>query len=276
MTWWQHLPEKMSPTIFGIGSFQLRWYGMMYILAFATVYLLVMARYKLEKPKIDLEVAQNWFMYAILGVILGGRIGYVLFYDPGMILTNPLGILLPVDVNNGFRFTGLAGMSYHGGVIGVALLSMLYVRQQKIGFWALADLVVPAIPLGYTFGRLGNFINGELYGRVTDVAWGMYFPDDFSQQLRHPSQLYEALFEGIALFALLWMIRNNKKLTHLMFPIYLIGYGVARFFIEFVRQPDAHLGTIFGPFSMGQILCFAMIAAGLGLIALIRRQPRQR
>ena len=275
MTWWQHLPDKMSPTIFGIGSFQLRWYGMMYILAFATVYLIVMARYKIEKPRVDKEIAQNWFMYAILGVILGGRVGYVLFYDPGMILSNPLGILLPVDVNNGFRFTGLAGMSFHGGVIGVALLSMLYVRQQEISFLVLADLVVPAIPLGYTFGRLGNFINGELYGRVTSVPWGMYFPDDYTKQLRHPSQLYEAFFEGIVLFALLWAIRKNKKLELLIFPIYLIGYGVVRFFIEFVRQPDTHLGTVLGPFSMGQILCFAMIAAGAGLILLIRRQPRQ-
>ena len=248
---------------------------MMYILAFATVYLIVMARYKIEKPRVDKEIAQNWFMYAILGVILGGRVGYVLFYDPGMILSNPLGILLPVDVNNGFRFTGLAGMSFHGGVIGVALLSMLYVRQQEISFLVLADLVVPAIPLGYTFGRLGNFINGELYGRVTSVPWGMYFPDDYTKQLRHPSQLYEAFFEGIVLFALLWAIRKNKKLELLIFPIYLIGYGVVRFFIEFVRQPDTHLGTVLGPFSMGQILCFAMIAAGAGLILLIRRQPRQ-
>jgi len=274
MTWWQHLPDKMSPTIFGIGSFQLRWYGMMYILAFATVYVLVELRYKKEKPIIEQETAQGWFMYAILGVILGGRLGYVLFYDPGMIVNNPLGILLPVDVKHGFRFTGLAGMSFHGGVIGVALFSLLYAHQQKINFWRLADLVVPAIPLAYTFGRLGNFINGELYGRVTHVPWGMYFPADFTHQLRHPSQLYEAFFEGIILFVVLWSIRKNSRFEKLMLPIYLIGYGVVRFFIEFVRQPDAHLGTVLGPFTMGQVLCFAMIVAGGILILLLREKGR--
>ena len=276
MTWWQHLPEKMSPTIFGIGSFQLRWYGMMYIVAFTTVYLLVMARYRVEKPSIDKQTAEGWFMYAILGVILGGRLGYVLFYDPGMIVNNPLGILLPVDVKHGFRFTGLAGMSFHGGVIGVILFSLLYARQQKINFWKLADLVVPAIPLAYTFGRLGNFINGELYGRVTNVPWGMYFPNDYTNQLRHPSQLYEAFFEGIFLFIVLWSIRKNSRLEKLMLPIYLIGYGVVRFFIEFVRLPDAHLGTVLGPFTMGQVLSFAMIIAGLALILILRSRPHKK
>lgn len=274
MTWWQHLPEKMSPTIFGVGSFQLRWYGMMYIVAFAVVYLLVMRRYRIDKPDIDKETAQGWFTWAILGVIIGGRIGYVLFYDPGMILNNPLGIFLPVDVRHGFRFTGLAGMSFHGGVIGVVIFSLIYAGRQKVNFWRLADLVVPAIPLGYTFGRLGNFINGELYGRVTDAPWGMYFPADYTHQLRHPSQLYEAFFEGIFLFAVIWSIRNKPQLQKLILPIYLIGYGVVRFFIEFVRQPDAHLGTVLGPFTMGQVLCFAMIAAGGVLILLLRERGR--
>ncbi len=274
MTWWQHLPEKMSPTIFGVGSFQLRWYGMMYIVAFAVVYMMVMLRYKSDNPDIDKETAQGWFTWAILGVILGGRVGYVLFYEPGMILSNPLGILLPVDARHGFRFTGLSGMSFHGGVIGVVLFSVLYAHRQKVSFWRLADLVVPAIPLGYTFGRLGNFINGELYGRVTSVPWGMYFPADYTKQLRHPSQLYEAFFEGIFLFAVMWSIRNKPQLSRLILPIYLIGYGAVRFFIEFVRQPDAHLGTVLGPFTMGQVLSFTMIAGGGVLILLLRERGR--
>lgn len=272
MTWWQHLPEQMNPTIFSIGSFQLRWYGMMYIVAFSVVYFLVMYRYRVEGIRIKKEAAQNWFGFAVLGVLLGGRIGYVLFYDPGMIIENPLGIIVPFDFSNGIKFVGLAGMSFHGGVIGVFLLTLLYCKQQNINFWELADLMIPAIPPGYTFGRLGNFINGELYGRVTESPLGMYFPTDYTGQLRHPSQLYEAFFEGIFLFIVLWSLRRNEKLSRFFLSIYLIGYGLVRFFIEFVREPDAHLGTVLGPFSMGQILCFAMIIAGLVLIPIARKK----
>lgn len=274
MTWWQTLPEKISPIIFRFGSFELRWYGIMYILAFATVYFLVMYRYRVEGVTIKKEAAQNWFGYAILGVLVGGRIGYVLFYDPAMIFSNPLSIFLPFDVKNGFQFIGLAGMSFHGGVIGVFLLTLLHCRTSKVNFWALADLVIPAIPLGYTFGRLGNFINSELYGRVTDVPWGMYFPNDPSGQLRHPSQLYEAFFEGLFLFVILWSIRRHPKFSHLFLPFYLIGYGFVRFFIEFVRQPDAHLGTVLGPLSMGQVLCAAMILVGLVLLPIAGKKNR--
>ena len=142
MSGWQHIPGKMSPTIFSIGSFQLRWYGMMYVVAFAAVYYLVMYRYKVEGIRIKKEAAQNWFGIAILGVLVGGRIGYVLFYDSEMILNNPLGIILPFDVKNGFKFTGLAGMSFHGGVIGVFLLSLLYCKRHRINFWDMADLVI--------------------------------------------------------------------------------------------------------------------------------------
>jgi phosphatidylglycerol:prolipoprotein diacylglycerol transferase len=269
MNWWQHLPEKMSPVIFSVGSFQLRWYGMMYIVAITIVYFLVMYRYRTESIRIQKQVAQDWFAYAILGVLLGGRIGYVIFYDPWMVTDNPLGILIPFDVLHGFKFTGFAGMSFHGGVIGVFLMTWLYCRKNKVNFWEMTDLVVPAIPLGYTFGRLGNFINGELYGRVTNVAWGMVFPGDPSGQLRHPSQLYEAFFEGVVLFVVLWSLRKKPRLSHLFLPLYLIGYGVVRFFIEFFRQPDPQLGTVIGPFSMGQVLCFTMIIVGLLLIPIV-------
>ena len=275
MNWWQHLPGNIDPTIFSLGSFQLRWYGTMYLVAFAVVYFLVMYRYRTEGIRIKKEVAQNWFGLAVLGVLIGGRIGYVLFYDPGMILDNPLGIILPFDFSNGIRFTGLAGMSFHGGLIAVFLLTLWYCKKYNVNFWQMADLLVPAIPLGYTFGRIGNFINGELYGRVTNVPWGMYFPNDPSGQLRHPSQLYEAFGEGILLFVILWSLRKNQKLSGLFLPLYLIGYGVVRFFIEFVRQPDAHLGTVLGPFSMGQILCFAMIIGGVVLMPIARRSVKR-
>ena len=271
MSWWQHLPEKMSPTIFSIGTFQLRWYGMMYVIAFAIVYLLVIYRYRVEGILLKKETVSVWFGFAVLGLLIGGRLGYVLFYDLGMLTDNPLGIILPFDLRDRFKFVGLAGMSFHGGAIGVLLSSLIFCRLHRVNFWEMADLVVPAIPLGYTFGRLGNFINGELYGRTTDVPWGMYFPADFSGQLRHPSQLYEAFWEGIFLFVVLWSIRRLPRLSHLFLPLYLIGYGIARFFIEFVREPDAHLGFVLGPFSMGQILCVAMVITGFILLPVARK-----
>lgn len=275
MEWWQHLPENISPVIFSLDSFQLRWYGMMYVVAFGVVYLLVTYRLRTESFSITKDDVQSWFLWALLGVLLGGRLGYVLFYDPIMFVENPLGVFLPIDIRNGLQFTGLSGMSYHGGLIAVFLLTLWFCRRHKIRFLKFADLVVPAIPLGYTFGRIGNFINGELYGRITSVPWGMYFPKDYSGQLRHPSQLYEAFFEGIVLFIILWGWRKRQTLKGMFLPIYLIGYGVVRFFIEFVRQPDAHLGTPFWLFTVGQILCLVMIFAGLMMMWWVRQQPQR-
>jgi phosphatidylglycerol:prolipoprotein diacylglycerol transferase len=163
-------------------------------------------------------------------------------------------------------------MSYHGGVIGVILVSILFCRKYRMNFWHLSDLLCPAIPLGYTFGRLGNFINGELYGRVTTVPWGMYFPLDSTHQLRHPSQLYEAFFEGIFLFLILWSLRKTKVFDGFLFCLYLIGYGIVRFFIEFVREPDSQMGFVFSSFTMGQILCVCMIL--IGVFILISRTNR--
>jgi len=154
-------------------------------------------------------------------------------------------------------------MSYHGGVIGVILVSIFFCNKYRVNFWNFADLLCPAIPLGYTFGRIGNFVNGELYGRVTSVPWGMYFPSDPMHQLRHPSQLYETFFEGIFLFVILWSLRKMKCFDGFFFSFYLISYGLVRFFIEFVREPDAQLGFVLGPFTMGQVLCVFMILGGI-------------
>ena len=261
--WWQNLPSEMSPIIFSIGGFELRWYGMMYIIAFTLTYVLVRVQIKRGEYDYSDELVESFFMWAILGVLLGGRIGYVIFYNLGYYLQHPLEAILPFSFSNGIQFTGIAGMSYHGGVIGV-LLAFVYVSNKfEISFFNLTDMVVPAIPLGYTFGRLGNFINGELYGRVTEVPWGMYFPAARSHQLRHPSQLYEAFFEGIFLFAILWAMRKKSPFPGFLPGLYLIGYGVVRFFIEFYRMPDEHLGTVLGVLTMGQILCLGMIIGGL-------------
>jgi phosphatidylglycerol:prolipoprotein diacylglycerol transferase len=269
-TVWRQLPAHLSPNLLEIGSFQLRWYSLMYLAAFACIYGLILYRIKRENYPYTAEQIQDYFVWAILGVILGGRLGYVLFYNLGYYLQHPLEILFPFDIADGFRFIGISGMSYHGGVIAVLAGTIFFCRRRRIAFWRFADLISPAIPLGYTFGRIGNFINGELYGRATTAAWGMVFPLDPLHLLRHPSQLYEAFFEGIVLFAVLWLIRRKSPFDGALFAFYLIGYGAVRFCIEFFRQPDAQLGFVLGPFSMGQLLCFLMIAAG-GCIYLYRQ-----
>ena len=265
--WWQHLPEQIDPVIFQIGGFKLQYYGMMYIVAFAITYLLVLYRIRTESrfKDISTEQIQGLFTTMIIGLILGARLGYVVFYNFPYYLNNPLEILLPFDTNSGWRFTGITGMSYHGGFIGLFIAHILFVHKNNLSFWDTTDIVVPCGPLGYTFGRLGNFINGELYGRPTDAVFGMYFSEASGSSLRHPSQLYEAAFEGIFLFLVMWFIfRKRCKIKGSMIGIYMIGYGLVRFMIEFVRQPDTHLGLIISFFSMGQILCIAMVVLGVG------------
>jgi phosphatidylglycerol:prolipoprotein diacylglycerol transferase len=270
INYWQHIPENIKPYIIQIGQFQIRYYGLMYIVAFAIVYALSLYRLKHEDFDYPKQVVENYFIWAILGLIIGARLGYVIFYNPGYYFSHPLEIILPFSFVGGFHFTGLAGMSYHGGLIGVAISSAMFCRRYKIRFWQFGDFLAPSVPLGYTFGRIGNFINGELYGRVTDVPWGMYFPLDPENQLRHPSQLYEAFFEGIFLFAILWKIRKKKMFDGFFVAIYLIGYGMVRFFIEYVREPDSHIGLLFGFITLGQILCVFMILGGFGLFFFLK------
>jgi phosphatidylglycerol:prolipoprotein diacylglycerol transferase len=263
---WQHLPARISPSLFEIGAFQVRYYSLMYLVAFALTYLLVKHRIKNEHYPYSDETIQDCFVWVILALIIGARLGYVLFYNFNYYLGHPLEIFLPFDFTDGVRFVGISGMSYHGGAIGVALAGLVFCRRHRIGFWRFADLFVPAIPLGYTFGRIGNFINGELYGRATTVAWGMVFPHDPLQAVRHPSQLYEAFFEGLVLFAVLWSIRKKSPFDGFLLALYLMGYGLVRFFIEFYREPDAHLGFVWVSLTTGQILCLVMITAGAALM----------
>ena len=273
--WWQHLPGHISPVIFQIGWFRLQYYGLMYIVAFALTYLLVCYRLKHEtRFAISTDQVKDAITYLILGLIIGARLGYVLFYNLPYYLKHPLEIILPFSFANGISFTGISGMSYHGGLVGAIVAGWLYVRRSKIDWWDGVDLFAPAIPLGYTFGRLGNFFNGELYGRVTTSPIGMYFPLAPTRQLRHPSQLYEAVFEGLFLFVLLWSIRRVKIAKGAMLAIYLIGYGTVRFFIEYFREPDAHIGFVFLSFSMGQILCSLMIAGGFFLYFYLQRREK--
>ena len=272
-TWWQHLPSHMDPVIFQIGSFRLQYYGLMYLVAFGLTYAL--AAYRLRKETgwdISKDQLQGVMTAMIIGLILGARLGYVIFYNLSYYLHHPLEIILPFDFSNGFRFTGISGMSYHGGLIGTIASSWWYMRKNQLHFRQMADLLIPCIPAGYTFGRLGNFINGELWGRLTTAPIGMYFPHSPNPALlRHPSQLYEALGEGVVLFGILWVLRNRIRTPGAMLGLYLMGYGVVRFIIEFFRQPDQQLGFVFLFFSMGQILCTAMIGAGLLVLYYVKR-----
>jgi len=262
---WQHLPSRIDPNIFQIGSFQIRYYSLMYIVAFALTYFLVAYRLQKEKFPYTRETIQDFMLWAIIGVILGGRLGYVLFYNFEYYLRHPSEIFLPFDFSQGIRFVGISGMSYHGGLVGLIAAAVIFCKKYRIAFWNMADLFAPAVPLGYTFGRIGNFINGELWGRATAVPWGMYFPLDGSGLLRHPSQLYEAFFEGVLLFAVLWGLREKRYFEGFFVALYLVGYGLVRFFIEFYREPDAQLGFVIGSLSMGQVLSLLMVIAGVAI-----------
>jgi phosphatidylglycerol:prolipoprotein diacylglycerol transferase len=272
---WQHLPYSISPSLFSIGSFELRYYSLMYLVAFAVAYFLFAWRIRRKEIPVTTETIQDYLVWAMVGLIAGARFGYALFYNFSHYLANPLEIIVPFEFSNGLRFVGLSGMSYHGGLIGVVAVTFIFCYRRKINPWQFGDWICAAAPLGYMFGRIGNFLNGELWGRATTMPWGMYFPLDATQSLRHPSQLYEAFFEGLVLFAVLWLIRNRNPFYGFSVGLYLFGYGLVRFFIEFYREPDAHLGFVLGFNTMGQVLCLLMMAAGIALI-LWRRQAGQK
>ncbi len=259
---WQGLPQYIDPVLFRVGPLQIRYYGLMYLACFLTIYGLVLYRIKREQFSYDKETISNYFVWVILGVILGGRVGYVVFYNWQYFIQRPLEIFLPFSFSQGITYTGISGMSYHGGLIGAGLATMGFCYKNKINFWDFVNLIVPAVPLGYTFGRIGNFLNGELYGRVTSMSWGMRFPLAPGDSLRHPSQLYEALFEGVLLFIFLWVMRKKKLLANFMFSLYLIGYGSVRFVLEYFREPDFHIGFVVGSLTTGQLLCLGMILTG--------------
>ena len=276
---WQNLPSYMDPVFLQIGSFGIRWYSLMYIVAFTVVYWGV-GKYRHAKqplPNISSNFHSDLISTSFLFMIIGARLGYVLFYNLEYYLSHPLEIILPFDLKTG-SFTGISGMSFHGGVIGAFIGSYRFIKKKsKLSFWQVVDYYAPFIPLAYTFGRLGNFINSELYGRVTNSSWGMYFPTD-PNRLRHPSQLYESFFEGIISFLILWWLKDKIKTKGVIFALYLILYGFFRFFIEILRQPDAQfkdandsIGFVFADFTMGQLLCVVMVLAG-GLIIFYQKK----
>lgn len=250
----------IDPVALSIGPLDIRWYALAYLAGIlgGWAYGLYLARidpgYRPTKLEID-----DFVPWVVLGVIGGGRLGYVLFYQPGMYLDDPLSVF---KVWQG-------GMSFHGGAAGVIIALIAYAKVKAIPLLRLTDITCASVPLGLLFGRIANFINGELFGRVTDAPVGMVFPHG-GDLPRHPSQLYEAFFEGAVLFAVLAALYHTRAVRHrpgIVTGVFLAGYGVARFVIEYFREPDYHLGLFWNAVSMGQILCLPMIALGLGVIA---------
>jgi phosphatidylglycerol---prolipoprotein diacylglyceryl transferase len=246
----------IDPVIFSIGPLEVRWYGTMYLLGFLASYLLVRVQLRRQKPPIMAENrVEDLYFYLVLGLMVGARLGYVFFYNFRNYLEHPLEV---VAVWQG-------GMSFHGGLIGAFLSAWLFSRKYRVNLWALGDLVIVTAPIGLGLGRLGNFINGELFGRVTPQPWGMVFPQG-GPLPRHPSQLYEAFLEGLVLFVWLWWSKEKNSTPGGMVARFLIGYGVFRIIVEFFRDPDPQIGFLFNFLTLGQLLSFGMVLLGVFLL----------
>ena len=243
----------INPVAIELGPLKVHWYGLMYLVGFAAAWWLGVKRARAPHSPLKPEQISDLIFYGALGVIIGGRLGYMLFYNFGAYIENPLHI---------FRVWE-GGMSFHGGLLGVGVALYLYSRKVKQPMFKVWDFVAPLSAIGFLAGRIGNFINGELWGRVTDVPWGMVFPHA-GDLPRHPSQLYQAFMEGLLLFIILWIYTKKPRPTMSVTGLFLICYGFFRFLAEFARQPDEHLGYLaFGWVTMGQVLSLPMIIGGL-------------
>ncbi len=248
----------INPEIVRFGPLAIRWYGLMYLLGFLAAYYLV--RYQLKEKNLAKLIPhlENLLFWLALGLIIGARLGHVLFYFPGYYFRHPLEI--PAIWHG--------GMSFHGGLLGVLIVGIIYARKYRLDFWFWADLFVVPAPIGLGLGRIGNFINGELYGRPTNVPWAMIFPAG-GPIPRHPSQIYEAFGEGLVLFLIMWKVRNKSWPSGYKFALFLVSYGIIRFFIEFFREPDKGVSLAFGWMTRGQVFCLLMIICGI-LIFFVR------
>ena len=246
---------SIDPVIFSFGLIQVRWYSLAYIFGFLIGVFLIK---RINQNKIKNKIIDDFFIWSIIGVILGGRIGYILFYNINTLFINPIEIF----------YIWKGGMSFHGGLLGIIFSMILFSKKKSINFFYLSDLVSIVAPIGLFLGRIANFINVELYGRITDFPFAIIYPtiDKFP---RHPSQLYEAFFEGLVLFIILFFF-NRKKIDRssgIITGLFLIYYGIFRILIEFLREPDSHLGLFFDFISMGQLLSLPLIAIGLLIYA---------
>ena len=254
---------EIDPVIFSIGFVKIRWYGLMYVIGFVIAWFLARRRSRAPWSIIKPKQVDDLIFYCMLGVILGGRLGYVLFYGFENLAADPLYV---------FRITE-GGMSFHGGLIGVMIAMWLFARRLGVRMWGIWDFVAPLAPLGLFFGRIGNFINGELWGKPTDVPWSF----NIEGVGLHPSQLYEALLEGLVLFVIVWTFSARERPYMSVSGLFLMMYGAFRFFVEFYRVPDAHLGYLgFGWVTMGQVLSMPMIVLGAVMFLLAYRANSKR
>lgn len=262
---------EINPVALQIGPLAIHWYGLTYLAAFGLFMLLGVLRLR-HQPYASIQGEGAWsrrdvediLFLGVVGVVLGGRIGYCLFYKPGYYLSHPLEIF----------FLWQGGMSFHGGLIGVLVSQLWFARTRRRPWLQVMDFIAPCVPTGLAAGRAGNFINGELWGRFSslDLPWGMVFPGSGSLQPRHPSQIYQFLLEGLMLFVLLWLYARQPRKTGQVSGAFLVGYGIFRFIAEYFRQPDDFLGVLALGLSMGQWLCVPMILAGLALWAWASRR----
>ena len=255
MEYWNNIYEHFDPVAFHLGFINVHWYGIMYVSALVTA--LWFAKWINTHDGINVpeSIIDNYFIWVEIGVILGARLGFVLFYDPShYYIAHPLSIFSPFDESG--NFIGIRGMSYHGAVAGALIATVLYGMKNEQYLYKLLDIMALGIPVGYVFGRIGNFLNQELVGNVTSVSWGIYVDG----ALRHPSQLYEAFLEGFVIALILLSIRKKKPFDGSLIAIYGMLYGVMRFIVEFYRMPDVQLGVVCCGMSMGQIMSLGMIA----------------
>ena len=254
---------QFDPIALHLGPLAVHWYGLMYLVGFLGG--LWLGKWRARQPHSGWQETEvdDLLFYAALGVILGGRLGYVLFYQPGYFLSHPVEIV----------YLWQGGMSFHGGFLGVLAAMLFFARKTGKRWLAIMDFVAPLVPLGLGAGRMGNFINGELWGRATELPWGMVFPQ-VDNTVRHPSQLYEFGLEGVALFCILWLYSRKPRPVGAVSALFLIGYGSFRFLVEFTREPDSYLGLLSLGLSMGQWLSLPMVVAGAWLLRWSLRHGR--
>ena len=246
---------QIDPVFLRLGPLEFRWYGLMYICGFLAAYFIIKAGVKRKGLALAKEDVADLIFTVAVGVILGGRIGYILFYNLSYYLEHPMKLFAVWE----------GGMSFHGGLAGAVLATLYFIRKHKVRFYPLADIGFLAAPVGLGLGRVGNFINGELYGRVTDLPWGVVFRGGGSLP-RHPSQLYEALLEGPVMFLILFAISRKVNKDGVVVWAFIALYGLFRFLVEFVREPDEQIGYLFGALSMGQMLSLPMFLLGAAMV----------
>ena len=254
----------INPSIIKFGSLDIRWYGFLYIVGFLVGYIFLRKLLKYREINLKKEEYENMLFTIMLGIIIGGRLGYILLYNLSYYFTHPLDILKVWE----------GGMSFHGGAIAVIILGYLFCKKHKLSFYQLADPVLPLASIGIGLGRLGNFINAELYGRVTNVPWAMIFPTDPQKLPRHPSQLYEIFLEGIVLFVVSFLMLRKISKPGIVFWTWIGLYGLFRFLVEFVREPDTQLGFVLGPLTMGQVLSLLMLITSFIALIFLKRKSK--